>query len=239
MNAISASLGIFSINDAARLTGVDPRRIRGWLQGYAQRKGKPSASPILRHQHPIRNGELALGFLDLLEVDFLGRLVTAAERRGRSPSWKSVRAAADTARRIMNTDHPFAARRMHTDGRTIFFEAKEETKDPALYDLVADNFAILDVLVDSFIASIEFENDEPRTWTPDDRFPRIIVSPNRAFGRPIEKISGTPAETLFDAWKAEGGRSAKVASWFATDKDGVDQAVHFMLGIGLGVPQSA
>jgi len=60
LNAISASLGIYSVPDAARLTRVPPRQIRGWLQGYAQRKGKAQAAPVLRKQHALRDGELAL-----------------------------------------------------------------------------------------------------------------------------------------------------------------------------------
>jgi hypothetical protein len=239
VNAIPATLGIYSVADAARLTGVPPRQIHGWLQGYTQRAGRRKAPPVLHGEHELRDGELALGFLDFLEVAFLGRIVQAAARQGRTPSWQAIRAAAETARRLFNTDHPFAAKRIHTDGRAIFLEAQKETGDSALYDLLADNFAIFDVLADSFIASITYEDDEPRRWTPDDRFPRIIIDPHRAFGRPIELVSGAPAEALFDAWRAEQGNAAKVAAWYGTDAEGVEQAVHFQLGIGLPQRQAA
>ena len=239
VNAVPASLGIYSVSDAARLTGVQPRQIRGWLQGYSQRKGKPVAGPVLRRQHALRDGELALGFLDLLEVAFLGLIVQAAERQGRPPSWKAIRAAAETARRVLGTDHPFAVRRIHTDGRGILFEAQQATGDPALYDLVADNFAIYDVLADSFIASVEYEDDDPKQWTPDARFPRIVVDPRRAFGRPIEDSSGAPAEALFDAWRAEKGNAAKVAAFFRTDVAGVEQAVRFQLGVDAPLAMAA
>lgn len=234
MNAISASLGIYSVSDAARITRVNPRQIRGWMRGYTQRRGTSAAPPILHRQHDLRGGELALGFLDLLEVAFLGRISQAAVRRGRSVSWKALRAAAETARRVLGSEHPFAAKRIHTDGRSVFLEAQQATGDAALYDLVSDNFAIYDVLAASFIATIDYEDDEPRRWTPDDRFPRIRLDPRRAFGRPIETRSGAPAEALFDAWRAEKSNLGKVAGWFGTDPDGVDQAVHYTLGIGLG-----
>jgi len=234
VNMLPASLGIYSVPDAALITSVRPGKIRGWLQGYSQKKGKPLASPILHRQHEIRSGELALGFLDLLEVAFLGRIVQAVERQGKTLSWKAVRVAAETARRILGTDHPFAARRIHTDGRSIFLEAQTETSDAGLYDLVRDNFAIYDVLARSFIATVEYEDEQPLRWTPDDRFPRIIIDPHRAFGRPIESVSGAPAEALFDAWRAEQGNAKKVAAWYHTDADGVDQAVHYSLGVGFG-----
>ena len=132
---------------------------------------------------------------------------------------------------MLDTEHPFAVRRIHTDGRNIFMEAQRETGNLALYDLVADNFAIYDVLVGSFIASIEYQGEEPRRWTPDSQFPRIIVDPHRAFGRPIEVRSGAPAEALFDAWRGEQGDTAKVAAGYGTDPEGVEQAVCFVLGI--------
>ncbi len=239
MNVIAASLGIYSVPDATLITGVRPRQIRGWLQGYSQHQGKSAAPPILHPQHELRDGELALGFLDLLEVAFLGRISQAAEPRGRSLSWKALRTAADTARRVLQSDHPFAVRRLHTDGRGIFLEAQQETGDPALYDLVSDNFAIYDVLADSFIATVEYDGDQPRRWTPDERFPRIQIDPHRAFGRPIETRSGAPAEALFDAWRAEQGNAEKVAAWYGTDRDGVEQAGHYPLGIGLSAPIAA
>jgi hypothetical protein len=229
---LPAALGIYSVSDASRITGAAPQQIRGWLEGYAQRKGQKPAPPILHRQHELQDDELALGFLDLLEVAFLHRLKTAAERDGKRLSWKALRTAAERARSKLGNDHPFATRRIHTDGRNIFLEAQQETGDLALYDLVDDNFAILDVLMQSFIATIDFEDDEqPRRWTPDERFPRIRIDPLRSFGRPIETTSGVPAETLFDAWKAEGSDAGKVAAWYGTDREGVDQAVHYTLGI--------
>jgi hypothetical protein len=119
---LPAALGIYSVADAARITGAPPQQIRGWLQDYAQRKGQKAAPPILHRQHELQGDELALGFLELLEVAFLHRLKVAAERNGKSPSWKALRAAAETARRITNTEHPFATQRIHTDGHNIFID---------------------------------------------------------------------------------------------------------------------
>jgi uncharacterized protein (DUF433 family) len=224
-----ASCGIYSLRDAAWLTGVPRHRIRGWLVGYAQRRGRPAAGPVLCRQHPLRDGELALGFLDLLEVAFLGSLVRAAEERGRRPSWRAIRMAAERARRVLATDHPFALRRIyHTDGRSIFLETQKTTGDRALYDLVADNFALYDVVAASFIASVEYAEDRPRRWRPAPHLDRIVIDPLRAFGRPIEERSRVPAEALFDAWRAERGDEDRVAAWFETDAEGVRQAVGFM-----------
>lgn len=227
MNAIAAAHGIFSLRDAEALTAVPRTKIRGWLQGYAQRRGVKQAGPILHRQHDLIDGELALGFLDLIEVAFLGRIVHAAALRGHTVRWRAIRTAAETARRLLGSDHPFSTKRIHTDGRSVFLEAQQETGDPGLYDLTRDNFAILAVLSRSFVASVEYEGDDPRVWTPDQRFPRIVIDPRRSFGRPIERYSGTPAEALFDAWRAEGQSCARVARFYEIDPEAVDQAVRF------------
>lgn len=239
MNAIPAALGIYGVQDAARLAGVPPRRIRGWLAGYGQRAGKIHAAPVLRRQHELCEGELALGFLDLLGVAFLGVIVRAAERQGRAPRWRAIRTAADAARRILGTDHPFAVRRIHTDGRTVFHEAQQTKGDPALYDLVANNYAIYDVLAESFLASVDLEGDAARRWRPEPTLGRIVVGPRRAFGRSVEDKSGAPAEALFDAWRAEGGNASRVAAYCGTDVAGVDQAVRFHLGVYARLPIAA
>lgn len=94
-------------------------------------------------------------------------------------------------------------------------------------------------MVDSFVASVEYEEDTPRRWTPDSRFDRIVVDPRRAFGRPVEATSGAPAEALFDAWRAEKGNAAKVAAFYGTDAAGVQQAVRFTLGADAPLPMAA
>jgi hypothetical protein len=237
MNAISdTALGLISVPEAEMMTAVNRRQIRGWLLGYAQRRAVQRAGPILRSQHPLIDGELALGFLDLLEVAFLGQIVEAARRRGHAPQWKAIRKAAETARRRFGSEHPFALKRLHTDGRSIFAEAASETGDPGLYDLVADNYAILDVLSASFVASVEYDGDIPRLWRPSPLHDRIVADPRRARGRPVESRSGAPAEALFDAFRAEKGNAARVAAYFETDEEGVRQAVAFMLGVGRRVP---
>ena len=232
MNAIAARHGIYSVGDAAMLTQVAPRQIRGWLLGYGQKRSKQRPEPIIHRQHIAEDGELALGFLDLLEIAFLGKIVHVAARRGHALSWKAIRVAAETARRRFGTPHPFAVRRIHTDGRAILVETQQETGDKALYDLLGDNFAIYDVLSDSFVASVEYEGDMPRRWTPDDRNSRIVLDPLRSFGRPVDQPSGVPAEAMFDAWKAEQGDALKVAAWFEVDREAVEQAVAFTLGLG-------
>lgn len=235
MTPIAAAQGIYSVKDAAALTNVSPRQIRGWLEGYRGRR----AEPVLRLQHERADGEIALGFFNLLEVDFLGRLIAAAAHRGRPPSWRAIRVAVSTARRHFGTEHPLAMRRAHTDGHTVWYEAQQETGDCALYDLTADNYAIYNMVEKSFLASVAYRDDQPHRWWPRPELQRIVVDPLRSFGRPIEDKSLAPAEALFDAWKAEGRNAHRVAAFFRTDVQGVEEAIHFTLRLPGPLPKAA
>ena len=51
--------------------------------------------------------------------------------------------------------------------------------------------------------------------------------------RPADRDRNRRARgSLFDAWKAEQGNADKVAAWFGTDREGIDQAVYYTLDIG-------
>jgi hypothetical protein len=70
MNSSYFATGIYTVRDAARLTGVSTGRIRRWLRGYRYRSGKKAyASPALwQGQRKPVDHSLALKFLDLIEI---------------------------------------------------------------------------------------------------------------------------------------------------------------------------
>src|SRR5439155_24896048 len=83
------NIGIYTVADAARLTGVSTGRIRRWLRGYhfRSRKKQYHSRPLWHGQlEPIDNS-LALGFLDLIEVRFVDSF------RAAGVSWAMLRQA--------------------------------------------------------------------------------------------------------------------------------------------------
>jgi uncharacterized protein (DUF433 family) len=205
--------GLYTLAEAARLARVSPARVRGWIVGYRGR-----AAPILRRQYRDDGGPPVLGFLDLIEVRFVRALAD------RGVSRQSLRIAAERARAVIGHDHPFANARFRTDGRRIFLETRAETGDRRLLDLLADNFAIYDVLERSFRDGLDFDADGvARRWRPVAELDRIVVDPARAFGRPIDEASGVPADVLADALAAEGD-VRRVADWYRVDPAAVTQA---------------
>jgi len=216
-----ADCGVYTVTDASRLTGVSPVRVRGWLQGYTQGSGRRS-TPKLQGQLPPMDGKVALGFLDLMEVYFISHFLKVGVR------WKTLRLAADRARREMSLHHPFASRFI-SDGRVIFAETVAETGDRHLRDLVDNQFAMYAILEPMLQEGIEFDADGyARLWHPSKGQPNVILDPKRSFGRPILGPASVPTRALFDAFRAEGSIE-RVARWYKVEPALVQEAVAFEL----------
>ena len=156
-------IGLYTVPEAARLTGIPQGRLRRWLQGYtyAAGEGQAASQPVWRRQLPEIDGTLGLGFLDLMEARFVD-----AFRKAAVP-WRVIRLGAERARELCDTDHPFSSQRFRTDGRTIFAEIIDGTGEPQLLDLVKSQFAFARVIGPSLYAGIEFSNrDLPARWRP-------------------------------------------------------------------------
>jgi uncharacterized protein (DUF433 family) len=212
-------VGIYSVSEASRLTGVSARRVRGWLAGY-----EDAGEPALRGQLQPVEGRIALGFLDLLEIRFVKHFL---ERR---VSWRTIRLAAAKARLRFHTDHPFALRRFVTDGRDIFAATAEETVDRRLEDLVRDQYAMFAILEPLLTEGIEFdEAGMASSWRPDDRhLPQVVLDPRRSYGHPIVSSAGVPTARIYEAFRAGNGVE-RIAAWFQIEPAEVRQAVDFEL----------
>src|ERR1700674_4222264 len=86
--------GLYTIAEAARLTGISEGRVRRWIKGYTfQRSGEPRTSPpvVLGEYAATDSGAIALSFVDLIEV----RFVDAFLKKG--VKWPVLRKAHDKA----------------------------------------------------------------------------------------------------------------------------------------------
>src|SRR5258708_2414654 len=107
-------VGLYSISGVARLAQMKPSSVRRWALGYSYRTrsgDKRHAEPIFGHTFA---DEIALSFLDLVEILFVKAF------RDYGVSMKTIRAAAATGVELFGTDHPFAVKRLETDGRSVF-----------------------------------------------------------------------------------------------------------------------
>jgi len=211
--------GLYTVAEAARLTGVAPDTLRRWAFGYARRRSdeRIDYAPITEPEIGQIEGHYIVGFRDLLEA----RVVQAFRKSG--VSWRVIRAAAENAKTSDRSSHPFLSERFRTDGQTIFLETIRETGARELLDLARNQHAFHSVIAPFLFKQIEFDaSDNAIRWYPLWPKKIVLVDPLRSFGRPL--VGNIPAETLADAARAE--QSVVVAAyWYGVSPELVQAAL--------------
>ena len=170
--------GLYTLTEAAAFTGIQARNINRWLFGY--KAGNREYSALWHPQLATQGLKVkAIGFHDLLEI----RFVNAFRQHG--VSLQAIRSAADHARELFRQRYPFTRKRFLTDGRSIFTEVFEETGDETLLDLVKRQYVFKQVVSPSLYSGIEYDHDDAKRWFPMRNSRRIVLDPDRAFGKPI------------------------------------------------------
>jgi uncharacterized protein (DUF433 family)/DNA-binding transcriptional MerR regulator len=221
MNLIG--VGLYTFQEAAKLTSVPAQDLRRWLKGRAYNgstSGKRTIPPLWKTE--LAEAELdAVSFHDLLEI----RFVRAFQKFG--VSTQTIRLACENARQLFNHPYPFTSKRFKTDGRTIFAEALEETGDRKFLDLAKKQYALSKIIEPSLYKGIEFGSSELAIrWYPLQRSRSVVLDPTIAFGKPIISASGIRTSILYDAFKAEKDKKF-VARLYDVPVSAVNTAIRY------------
>lgn len=220
------NMGIYTVPEASRLTGVSKERIRRWLRGYrSQLRGK-DYPPFWRSQLPPIENKIALGFLDLIEIKFVDAFLNAGV------TWAVIHKVREKANALYSdTDHPFCTKQFVTDGRQIFRDLHDETGEDCLVE-IATNQAVFAEITKQFLKELEFrEGTILERWWPLGRDRNIVVDPRKNFGQPTVVTEGIPTETLARSFKANGSSFEEVARWYEISPKSVKEAVEYELSL--------
>ncbi len=216
--------GVYSVPEAARLTGIQPGRIRRWTKGYDFRKrdrSRSQSSALFAGSYRDVGGKPGLSFLDLIEIRFVEAF------RSYGVSLQAIRIAAHRAAIELNVEHPFATSRFYTDRHRIFLRAAEQDQNVELIDLVGNQYAIDEILTPHLIEGMEFSaSDLAERWWPLGKQKDVLIDPNRRFGQPVIGSVNIPTVILAGAYEANGSYEA-VAEWMEVDELAVRLAVEF------------
>lgn len=215
-------VGLYTLPEASRLSGVPSRSIRRWLLGYKyeDRSGAGrSMPPLWEGDMPSANHTTGLSFLDLMEV----RMVHAF--RAHKVSWRAIREAAAVACDMYSDKHPFTMKRFQTDGNRIFAELQEQG-EVRFFDLNRKHYVLKTIVERSLFEGIEFEHEQAARWFPSWAGGKIVLDPKRSFGQPILSREGVPTEILAKAAQVEES-AAVVAKWYDVPIPAVKAAVAF------------
>jgi hypothetical protein len=119
-------LGLYMAAEASRLLDLPPAKVRRWLGGYdyVHRGEQHRADPLWSLQLPKLDGQLGLGFLDLMQLMLVARFIAEG-------ILQAMRLALARAAEVPGQHHPFTATTFKTDGRRIFLEIADETGERA------------------------------------------------------------------------------------------------------------
>lgn len=216
-------VGLYSFPEAARIIGIKPAKLRRWVGQYRRKAtgAEYLSKPVVSRYFP--DGEHILTFLELVELLFVKLF------REQGVPMVIIREAAVEAARRFDTPYPFAVKRFDTDGQRIFATLREESQEERGIVELGKGRYVFDAVVRPFFRKLEYQDsgDALRYW-PRDREGRVVIDPQRAFGKPIDAETGVPTRALYDAVLAGGGQSpAAVAEWFGVPLDAVEAAVAF------------
>jgi len=215
-------VGLYTVPEASRLSGVSVGRSRRWLRGYTftTKFGPHKSPPVVDSPFISPDPKVpVLTFLDLQETMFVDAFLTAGVR------WKTLRLAHEKAQERLGP-HPFSRGRFVTDGRVIFEDVAPRAADAVFVDIVSDQMAFRRIVL-PYIVKLDFSpQGQAVRWWPLGKNRRIVVDPQRSFGQPVVAREGVPTLILAKAHRAE--RSfGHVARWFDVSERAVRDAVDF------------
>lgn len=203
-------VGLYSVREAARILGAPVPTIRRWIS--------PRERLVARSFDPK---EQTLTFLELMELHFIKMF------RSEGVSLQTIRKAARAASKRFGTDYPFAVRRFDTDGRTIFATLLERESDAVVVEDLKKGQYVFENIMRPFFHKLEYHgaNEAMRYW-PLEVTGRVVLDPERHFGKPIDARTGVPTKAIYEAVQVEED-PAVVAEWFDVPIEAVTSAVEF------------
>jgi uncharacterized protein (DUF433 family) len=220
-NITYLNTGIYTVAEAARLTGVSRERIRRWLRGYHSRLRNKSYSPLWKSQLPALENKVALGFLDLIEIKFVDAFLNIGV------SWPVIHKVREKAQKIYpDTHHPFCTKKFVTDGCQIIRDLHDETGEHCLEEIATDQ-RVFTELTKPFLKQLEFRAGAfLERWWPMGTDRNIVVDPRKNFGQPTVSTEGIPTQVLAKSFKANKSVD-EVARWYEISPESVQEAVAY------------
>ncbi len=196
---VHRNLGMYTVSEIQRLTGVHYNALYYWIRGYTRNDIKV-AQPVILPQYDILEDKYLLGFYNLIEIRIVKKL------RELGVSLDAIRTANKKAQDYFKIPHPFASEKIKikTDMRSIFVDAGEEEEDNILLNLVSDEYN-MGTIIKTYLRDIDVNAEKMASkWWPLSKEKTIVLDPNFNNGKPIVAKHLVPTEVLYNVYQAEG-----------------------------------
>jgi uncharacterized protein (DUF433 family) len=216
-------VGLYTVPEAAHLLRVQTRKLRRWTSGYTFADGR-SSKPVFSRDYPRLRSPQTLSFQDLLELLLVSRF------RGVGWSLQRIRQEGHAAEKRFKVTHPFASKRVLTDGKYWYTELPPLLgEDRSPYRIIQPEPSrrlVFSDIIARFLVDLDYEGEEVSSFYPEGRVYPVVIDRSRAFGKPIETESGVPTRVLYDSHMA-GDSIEEVARWYHVSPETVRAAVAY------------
>lgn len=209
------NIGLYSVPEAARLSGIKTASIHRWLRGYC-RDGVDYPAVWERSIEAV-NGVHVVTFRDLMELRAMNSFLKAGV------TWPTIRKAVEKSVLRHETDHPFSTLRMRTDGRTLF-----DVDGEHMVEFLTDQ-VVFSTIVEDYLCDLDFDGDQPSRWWPMGRNKDVVLDPRFNMGAPMISSCCVPTAILAKACRKNPPED--VACWYEVDIEVVELAAEYE-GIG-------
>jgi uncharacterized protein (DUF433 family) len=219
--------GIYTLTTAAKIIKINPQKMRRWINGYTYSKNMECRSyePLLKTEFDYNSENVIVSFLDLVELLFINNFIQYGI------SIQKIRKAAVVASKLINTSHPFAIKKMFTDGKSIFADIAQEEKDDSLLDLINKQYQISEIIEPTLYKCIDFNRyDLAEKWWPKGKDGAIVLDSSRNMGQPILDKYNIRTELIYDLYKTKHSIS-EIADWYELDKNAIEVAINYEKGL--------
>jgi uncharacterized protein (DUF433 family) len=208
--------GVYSLIEAARLTGLRPARVREWFQG---RRSESRRRPVFESDYAPVAGELAISFLDLIDVYVAGQL------RDHGVSMQTVRRVHNRLAADLNVSHPFCHQTLLTAGRTVLTSISDNDGREELIEVLTRQ-KVFPEIIEPFLHRIDYDKLRlmARRWRIGEQ---VVIDPGLCFGKPTVESTGMPTAILAAAYRANDDDEELVADWYNVSPKDVLAAVSF------------
>lgn len=210
--------GVYSLPEAARLTGLSQGRVREWFRG---RRSLEARRPVFRGDYPLIDGDRAISFHDLIELFVGGQL------RENGLSLQRLRKVHKQLQEEWKTRHPFCRHEilLSRDGKKVFTRGLDEVGRSEVIEVLTHQRVFAEILL-PFLKRIDYDDATKlaKRWFIANH---VVVDPEICFGKPVVDTVGISTITLSGAYYANGQKCDVVAEWFSVSPEVVRAAVDF------------
>jgi uncharacterized protein (DUF433 family) len=208
--------GVYSLPEAARLTGLRPQRVREWFLG---RPSEEMRKPVFRSDYQSVLGDHAVSFHDLIELFVGGQL------RDHGVSLQSLRKVHQQMQNHLGVRHPFCRREVLSDGKKVFMIGLDDRGREEMVEVLTKQRVFADILL-PFLKKISYDaaTQLARKWLIADM---VVIDPAICLGKPIVEPVGIATSILASAYHANGMNADVVAEWYRIHSSHVLAAVEF------------